>query len=156
LRRNRQREGRGEERRLWKKKEKETSVDYEIALWSVGWMGRADERREMRWEKKGGEKRRGARIREYSRRGTTRMMKERRKERKEKSFAVSSRIQFYCTSPLSSSSLIALHVRTVRFFVRTYASSRSTLQHSVDLRGEGRGWSRGEGKIGRKKRRRLG
>jgi hypothetical protein len=47
LRRNRQWEGRGEERRLWKKKEKEkeTSVDYEIALWRVGWMGRADDER---------------------------------------------------------------------------------------------------------------
>jgi hypothetical protein len=63
LRRNRQWEGRGEERRLWKKKEKEkeTSLDYEIALWSVGWMGRADNEK-RRGEKIWGEKRRGEKI----------------------------------------------------------------------------------------------
>jgi hypothetical protein len=93
---------------------------------------------ERRYEERRDEERRYEEL-EYSRRGTTRMIKERRAERKEKSFAVSSRIQFWCTSSLSSSSLIALHVRTVLFFPRTYVSSRSTLQHSVDFRGEGRG-----------------
>jgi hypothetical protein len=66
---------------------------------------------------------REARIREYSRRGTKRMIKERREERKKENLirASPSLLEFNYTVlvPLISGNLIALHVRTVRFFVST-------------------------------------